>query len=245
MPSATSTGVRKMGSQSEATRALLEGYHGLIAGIVGRTLRRAPKGGTFDDLFTAGWLGLLDASRRRQAAMSDDDFAAFASPRVQGAILDHLRSLDPLPRRLRRRKRALERAQHAVAASARRAPQSEDVARTMGLSLSKYHEVVTQLHAASRVSCDVYDLTDLEAPDVLPETVVMRRRLLEVIVEAIEGLPERLKLVMALYYQEEIGFRDIGAVLGVTQSRACQLHREAVQRIREAISDEHTVLGEI
>lgn len=214
-------------------------YHDFVQRIALRTLRGLPRASvTLDEAVAAGWVGLLDALRRRTAEMNDLHFEAFASYRVRGAILDHLRVFDPLPRAVRRRVRHVSQTVDRLRTRLQRAPEAEEVACATGLSLTEYQQALVALNVGPRsaVGIDAREVSDLASPDALPEDLAIQRSLLQAVAHAVERLPERLRTVLGLYYQEELSFREIGAVLGVTESRACQLHREAVAHIRAQLA---------
>lgn len=227
-----------MQSQELATRQqLYERYTPLVRRIAMKTIRTLPASYTLDDLLSAGWIGLADALRRRTETMDEVQFEAYASHRVQGAILDYLRSLDPLSRKLRGASRRITEATAALVARLGRAPEEDEIAAELGLPLEQYHQLLTDIAEAGLARLELTQ----SAPDQVelssPEAMTAQRELIDQVSEAIDALPERLKTVLGLYYQEECSFREIGEVFGVTESRACQLHTEAVHRIRARLSD--------
>lgn len=216
-------------------------YHDFVQRIALRTVRGMPRASvTLDEAVAAGWVGLLDALRRRTAEMNDVHFEAFASYRVRGAILDQLRIFDPLPRAVRRRVRHVSQTADHLRTRLQRAPEAEEVARATGLSLAEYQQALVALNVGPRgaLGIDAQEVSDLASPDALPEELVIRRSVLQAVAHAVECLPERLRTVLGLYYQQELSFREIGAVLRVTESRACQLHREAVAHIRAQLAED-------
>ncbi|HMA97206.1 MAG TPA: RNA polymerase sigma factor FliA [Polyangiaceae bacterium] len=227
-----------MQSQELATRQqLYERYTPLVRRIAMKTIRTLPASYTLDDLLSAGWIGLADALRRRTETMDEVQFEAYASHRVQGAILDYLRSLDPLSRKLRGASRRITEATAVLVARLGRAPEEDEIAAELGLPLEQYHQLLTDIAEAGLARLELTQ----SAPDQVelssPEAMTAQRELIDQVSEAIDALPERLKTVLGLYYQEECSFREIGEVFGVTESRACQLHTEAVHRIRARLSD--------
>ncbi|HTM44923.1 MAG TPA: sigma-70 family RNA polymerase sigma factor [Polyangiaceae bacterium] len=225
-------------SSAQQSQALHDRYHLLVRRIAARAMRAFPQNVAIDDAIAAGWLGLLDALGRRTEHMTDEHFTAFASFRVRGAILDHLRVLDPLSRSMRRASTQISRVAERLTVKLGRAPESEEIAEELGYSLEDYQRLLRDLNCGVVVTGDLSDHCEGESHDDLPETIVGKRRLLVKMEQIIATLPTRLRLVLSLYYQEERGFREIGQVLGVTESRACQLHLEAVNRIRAAFASE-------
>ena len=214
---------------------LYERYTPLVRRIAMKTVRSLPASVTLDDLLSAGWIGLAEALQRRTPTMDEEQFEAYASHRVQGAILDYLRSLDPLTRKLRGASRRISEATGELTARLGRAPDEEEIAGELGLPLDGYHQMLMQIAEAGLARLELTEDSGWLAEQSSPETLATEHELTDQVAAAIDELPERLRTVLGLYYQEECSFREIGAVLGVTESRACQLHTEAVHRIRGRI----------
>ncbi len=212
-------------------------YMPLVRRIAMRTVRNLPSGIGLDDILSAGWLGLTEALRRRTAAMDENEFEAYASHRVRGAILDYLRDLDPLTRKLRQASRRISRAASELVAELGRYPSEDELAAHLGLELEDYHTLLADISNAGHA---LLELSGTEAAgDPSPEMQATRNELVEQVSDAIEGLPDRLRLVLGLYYQDGCSLREIGAVLGVTESRVCQLHSEAIHLIRARLDPDH------
>lgn len=221
---------------------LVERYAHLVKYVVGRLGVGVP--GVFDheDAMQAGAIGLLNAidAYRPEAAAS---FESYALLRIRGAILDAVRAIDTVGRAGREAARAIERAMSELYASLGRTPEEWEVANRLGMPLERYQE---RLQAASVVtvsldSPDDHDggaesmaLADTISDDGAPDPVdwVERRDDVARLATAIGGLGERQKLVLALYYQDELTLREIGEVLGVTESRVCQIHAETLLALR-------------
>jgi RNA polymerase sigma factor FliA len=214
---------------------LYERYTPLVRRIAMKTVRSLPASVTLDDLLSAGWIGLAEALQRRTPTMDEEQFEAYASHRVQGAILDYLRSLDPLTRKLRGASRRISEATGDLTARLGRAPDEDEIAGELGLPLDGYHQMLMQIAEAGLARLELTEDSGWLADQASPETLATEHELTDQVAAAIDELPERLRTVLGLYYQEECSFREIGAVLGVTESRACQLHTEAVHRIRGRI----------
>jgi len=214
---------------------LYERYTPLVRRIAMKTVRSLPASVTLDDLLSAGWIGLAEALQRRTPTMDEEQFEAYASHRVQGAILDYLRSLDPLTRKLRGASRRISEATGDLTARLGRAPDEDEIAGELGLPLDGYHQMLMQIAEAGLARLELTEDSGWLAEQASPETLATEHELTDQVATAIDELPERLRTVLGLYYQEECSFREIGAVLGVTESRACQLHTEAVHRIRGRI----------
>jgi RNA polymerase sigma factor for flagellar operon FliA len=202
------------------------------------------------DLISYGLGGLISAIGRFDLSR-EIKFETFAIPRIRGAIIDELRSLDWVPRSVRARAREFERVNTKLEARLQRAPTDEEMAAELGLSVEDFQEALLQISTSTIVALDelwsVSDssgdqvslldtLPDRGAPD--PQNVVDQGELRDRIADAIAALPEREKLVIALYYYENLTLREIGEVLGVTESRVSQLHTKAVLRLRSKLGPE-------
>jgi len=218
---------------------LYERYTPLVRRIAMKTVRSLPASVTLDDLLSAGWIGLAEALQRRTATMDEEQFEAYASHRVQGAILDYLRSLDPLTRKLRGASRRISEVTADLTARLGRAPDEEEIAGELGLALDSYHQMLMQIAEAGLARLELTEDSGWLAEQASPEALATEHELTDQVAAAVDELPERLRTVLGLYYQEECSFREIGAVLGVTESRACQLHTEAVHRIRGRLKGRH------
>jgi RNA polymerase sigma factor for flagellar operon FliA len=206
---------------------------------VQRIARKAAGGGLphglgLEDALSAGWLGLLSALGRRSEDMSEQCFEAFASFRIRGAILDQMRAFDPLSRDQRRRSRQINRATERLTAKLGRAPEPEEIANAIDLSLGAFHELAAQLEARLPAG-EGPELSDLPSPEVTVEAAIDRRKLSAVVEQSIQLLPKRMALVLALHYQEDLSLREIGEVMGLTASRVCQLHKEALGLVQGSV----------
>lgn len=225
-----------MNLQETATKSLeqqlYERYTPLVRRIAMKTIRSLPSSVTLDDLLSAGWIGLAEALRRRTNTMDEEQFEAYASHRVHGSILDYLRSLDPLSRKLRGASRRITEVTAELTRQLGRSPDEEEIAGELGLPLEEYHQLLSKIADAGLARLELTDSMQDRAEFVSPEQITAQREIVDQVAEAIDTLPERLRMVLGLHYQEECSFREIGEILGVTESRACQLHTEAVHRIR-------------
>jgi RNA polymerase sigma factor FliA len=213
-------------------KELYDRYMPLVRRIAIRIARGVPSSVTLDDILSAGWVGMAEALVRRADTMDESHFEAYASYRIRGAILDYLRSLDPLSRKLRGASRRITDAARTLTARLGRLPQEEELAGELGLSLEDYQDLLGSIADAGLLRLELTQVEHLNGSEPSPEANAARNEAVSVVASAVEDLPERLKLVLGLYYQEDCSFREIGEVLGVTESRACQLHSEAVHLIR-------------
>jgi RNA polymerase sigma factor FliA len=210
-------------------------YSPLVRRIALRTVRSLPRSILLEDIMSAGWVGMSEALGRRPADMPEDQFEAYASYRIRGAILDYLRALDPLSRRLRGLSRELHAATRELSHKHGRAPTQEELAGALKLSLPEFQRATADIHEAG---LDRFDPGSVDAPsrDLSPEDQAERANAVFRVKEMILKLPERLQVVLSLHYEHECNLREIGVILGVTESRVCQLHAEAVAKIRRELS---------
>jgi RNA polymerase sigma factor for flagellar operon FliA len=217
-------------------------HSGLVKRIAYHLSARLPDTVLLDDLMQAGMVGLLEAVRNYDAH-KEASFETFAGIRIRGAMLDEVRRQDWTPRSVHRRSRMVSEAVHAIEAREGRHAHDTEIAEELGISLHEYHQILHETRGCRLMSLSEAADSEESMQERLPsgrpgvveglQDAELRERLAEVIAE----LPERERLVMALYYDEELNLREIGAVLGVSESRACQIHGQAVHRIRARVGD--------
>ncbi len=220
------------------TRADYERFLPLVRRIAMRLARRIPSHISVNDLVSCGWLGLVEAFSRADSNMPVEEFEAYASHRVKGAMLDYLRGLDPATRQIRNASRRVTRAIAQLTKQLNRSPEEAEIAKAMNLALEDYRDMLLMIAGAGMARLEILDLDQLDAmgdPGEAPDEEAGKRLLAQQLEEAIRLLPERLQQVLALYYQEDCTLREIGAILSVTESRVSQLHTEAMHRLRASI----------
>jgi RNA polymerase sigma factor for flagellar operon FliA len=225
---------------------LLDEYAPLVKYVIDRFMLVLPKNVDKDDLLSAAVMGLLDAIEDYNPKRGVK-FESYALPRIRGAVLDQLRAMDWVPRSLRRKARMVEQALGQLETSLGRAPSDEEVAAYLEVDLETYRGMLMDVNVISFVSLDeplvqgndqggtLQDI--LEDPyGSNPELELEEEDLREQLARAIEQLPERKRLVIALYYYEELTLKEIGQVMGITESRVCQIHAEAILFLRSKLN---------
>ena len=220
--------------------ALLKQYSSLVRRLAHQMIAKLPANVELDDLIQVGMIGLSDALSRFDAGQGVQ-FETFATPRIRGAMLDELRGNDWMSRGDRRHQRSIEAAVHKLEQRFGRAPSEGEIAREMGLDLSEYQALLgkvrgTQLVYLEDMSGDEGDDSYLDRHvldnEANPVVRLQDQRMREALVEAIKHLPEREQYVMSMYYEHDMNLKEIAAVLGVTESRVCQLHSQSIARLR-------------
>lgn len=228
------------GAVSEAV--LVEKHAPLVRRIALHLAARLPASVELDDLVQAGVIGLLEAARHYSGERGAS-FETYAGIRIRGAMLDELRQTDWAPRSVHRRLREAMTALRAVEQETGRPARDAEVAERMGISLSDYHEIVQDAARCQVMSLNsAYDDDDGEAMDCPdpcggPVEQLQLDEFRKSLVVAISELPERERLVLSLYYDDELNLKEIGAVLNVSESRICQIHGQALLRLRARLGD--------
>jgi RNA polymerase sigma factor for flagellar operon FliA len=219
---------------------LLKQYSSLVRRLAHQMIAKLPANVEIDDLIQVGMVGLSDALARFDVSQGVQ-FETFATQRIRGAMLDELRGSDWMSRGDRRHQRSIESAVHKLEQRLGRAPSESEIAREMGLQLQEYQELLgkvrgTQLVYLEDMSGDDGDEDFLDRhmvdTDSNPLGRLSDRKMREALVSAIEQLPEREQYVMSMYYEHDMNLKEIAAVLGVTESRVCQLHSQSIARLR-------------
>jgi RNA polymerase sigma factor for flagellar operon FliA len=210
----------------------------LVKRIAHHMLAKLPASVQLDDLIQAGMMGLMEACTRFEESQGIQ-FEAYASQRIRGAMLDELRQNDWLPRTARRAARDIEGAINRVQQKKQRTANESEIADELGMPLADYQHMLQEAKGHQLLHYDEMDdgeesYLERHVPDSREDPLerLNDKRFTAALVKAIETLPEREQLMMSLYYEQELNFREIAAVLGVTESRICQIHTQAVARIR-------------
>jgi RNA polymerase sigma factor for flagellar operon FliA len=214
---------------------LVQRHAELVKRIAYHLVGRLPPSVEVDDLMQAGMLGLLEAASN-YAPNRGASFETYAGIRIRGAMIDALRKLDWAPRSVHRKARAVAAVVQEIERRTGRDARDTEIAERLGVPLEEYHAIVQDAASCRLATLDDTTAATAEgAADPFRETAEDGFR--EALAQAIEGLPEREKLVMSLYYSEGLNLKEIGAVLKVTESRACQLHGQALVRLKARLAD--------
>ncbi len=224
---------------------LLVKHTPLVKKLAHMMMARLPPSVEVDDLIQAGMIGLLDAANRYEE-VHGAQFETYAMQRIRGAMLDELRSNDWMPRGMRQNMRKIEDAIHVLQQNLGRPPSESEVAKQLNLSIQAYQEMLSD--GAGHQLIYYEDFFDPESSEHFldrhttemaedPLQMLMESGFRQAVIDAIEALPEREKLLMGLYYEQELNLKEIGAIMGVTESRVSQLHSQAIARMRVKLKE--------
>ncbi len=216
----------------EIRNQLVEYYLPLVKVVAGRLAISLPPHVDREDLLSSGFFGLMDAIDRYDVQRKNK-FETYAGVRVRGAMLDHLREKDWIPVTMRQKIRKYEQTVYQLENDLGRSATDEEVAAAMEISVEDLHGLTAQLNAATVIPLDEYLRGDTqEASGSGPEENVERRELQETLAKAIDRLPEKERMVVSLYYYEEMTLKEISIILHLSEARISQLHTKAVFRMR-------------
>jgi len=226
--------------------SLLTEHMPLVKRLAHHMKAKLPPSVEVDDLVQAGMIGLLDAIGRYEETHGAQ-FETYAVMRIRGAMLDELRSSDWMPRTMRQDMRKIETAMTALQQKLGRPPSESEVAKSLKLSLTDYQEMLSEGGGHQLVYYEDFKNEDgsdsfldryAHDEDADPLRALMDTDFRQAVIDAIDNLPPREKLLMGLYYEEELNLKEIGAVLGVSESRVSQLHTQAVARLRATLREQ-------
>jgi RNA polymerase sigma factor for flagellar operon FliA len=210
---------------------------------------RLPDSVPIDDLYSAGLFGLLDAVDKFDP-QTGNQFRTYAKHRIRGAMLDELRKTDWVPRSIRQVAGKVEKAVRHLQTELMREPEEMEIAAELGVSLSVYHRMLDRIHS---VGC--FSLQDLagdgNSPEELPQLLnnrspmdeLERKEMKQQAAEALAGLKEKEQLVISLYYYDEMTLKEIAAILDLTESRICQIHTQAIVKLRSRLKNYRSASG--
>lgn len=236
-------GTAQYRAQQNSDVAGIVGQHSeLVRRIAHHLAARLPSSVEIDDLIQAGMIGLLEAARNFQSDQGAT-FETYASIRIRGAMIDAIRAGDWVPRSVHRRYRDVVAVTRGIEQREGRAATTQEIAGGLGVSVDDYHLIVQDAARGQLLSLDEYtDEHDGEPKLEQRDTATPERRLEQgafrsALGDAISILPEREQMVLSLYYEQELNLREIGEVLNVSESRVCQIHGQAMLRLRSRLTD--------
>jgi len=230
-------------ADTDSENALIEKYLSLVSSIAARLAMTLPEHVDQDDLYSSGLVGLLQALRNYDPTCGAS-FETYARTRVRGAMLDELRKMDWVPRTVHEKARKLQAAMNQLEQKLGQVPTEAQMAKVLNLSLSEYGKLLTEIRPAAFVCLDTVTSEDdagnlyevvANSADENPLEKISNRELKQVILERLKALPEMQRKVLALYYGEELHLREIAEVVGLTESRICQIHAQAILSVRAYI----------
>ncbi len=219
----------------------LREYAPLVKRLAHQLMTKLPYSVQIDDIIQAGMIGLLDAASRYDD-LHGAQFETYATQRIRGAMLDELRSADWLPRSLRRDMRQIESAISRLQQKLGRAPAESEIAKEMSVPLLEYQQMLQDARGSQLLyyedfheeEQDFFERFSIDS-DSDPMVLIQDERFREALMHAIESLPERECMLMGMIYEQELNLREVGEVLGVSESRVSQLHTQAVARLRSTL----------
>jgi len=229
------------GIQQGGTQSVVSEHAGLVKRIAFHLLNRLPDSVQPDDLIQAGMIGLLEAVRLFDPEQGAS-FETYAGIRIRGAMLDEVRRNDWAPRSVHRRHREIAQAIHDIENETGREARDGEVCERLDITLDEYHHALAdaaqvRLGSLDHVGDEHDETLDIADGGMTPDQNIANGLFNQDLAEAIDNLPERERLVMSLYYVDELNQKEIGAVLGVSESRVCQIHNKAILRLKNELGD--------
>lgn len=230
-------------SAKSTPKILIDDYAPLVKRIAFHMMMRMPASVQVDDLIQAGMIGLIEASQKYDASKGAS-FETYAGIRIRGAIVDEMRRGDWVPRSVHRNSRRIAQAVAAVEARTGRDAYDSEIAEELGVELDEYHEMLQDSNSSRLYSYEEtfgeedsnIDASEASSAFASPLEGLQREGIRKALAEAITQLPERERMVLALYYDQELNLKEIGLVLGVSESRVCQIHSQAAARLKSRLS---------
>ena len=222
-------------------QSFLEQYSDLVKRIAHHLLGRLPPSVLVEDLIQAGMIGLIEAQQNYDGSKGAS-FETYAGIRIRGAMLDEVRKGDWVPRSVHRNNRTVSQAINELESQLKRDPTDAEVAKHLEMSLDEYHSVLSDINSSRLVGIDDLGVSEdvispaEESKENNPFQGVADENFRQALVDSIKSLPEREALVLSLYYDEELNLKEIGEVLGVSESRVSQIHSQSMQRLRAKLS---------
>ncbi len=221
--------------------ALIRQHAPLVRRIAQHMIAKLPPNVELDDLVQVGMIGLADALSRYESSQGVQ-FETFASQRIRGAMLDELRENDWMSRSSRKGQKDIERAIHKLEQELGRSPKESEIAQSMDMPLDEYQSLLSKVRGTQLIYLEDISPSEEDSESFLdrfvadadadPFSLLRDERMRAALIHAIENLPEREKYVMGMYYEHDMNLKEIAAVLEVTESRVCQLHSQAIARLR-------------
>lgn len=228
---------------------MIEKYAYLVKYLAGRVASRIPSNVIFDELISAGSLGLIDAVDKYDPK-KNVGLKTYAQYRIKGAILDELRSMDWYSRSMRKKIQNIEKAVHHVESKKGRPSSDMEVAEELDMDLEHYYKMLSDIHGAALLSLDDYvkgtnsgsntsstTFNEGMKSDDSPSDSLIRSELKDVLAEAVSKLTEKEQLVISLYYYDELTLKEIGNVMELTESRICQIHTMALIKLKSKVKE--------
>lgn len=224
-----------------STETVFEQYATLVKRIAHHLIARLPPNVQVEDLIQAGMVGLLEAQQNYDSSKGAS-FETYAGIRIRGAMLDDIRKGDWVPRSVHKNNRQISEVIAQLEGELGRDPKDKEIAKRLGMSLDQYYQAQNDINAGRLIGIDDLGVsedafvTESHRDDNLPFEEVAGDSFKSHLANAIRGLPEREALVLSLYYDEELNLKEIGAIIGVSESRVCQIQNQAMQRLRIKLS---------
>jgi len=227
--------------QRSASAEVVERHTELVRRIAHHLAARLPSSVEVDDLVQAGMIGLIEASRNFDSEQGAS-FETYASIRIRGSMIDEIRRGDWTPRSVHRKTREAAEAMRRLEQASGRAASGSEVAEALGLSVEDYGRLMEDAASGQVLSLDSHvddhgEVNVVAGPASSPERALQAAEFRRALAGAIGKLPEREQLILSLYYEQELNLREIGAVLGVSESRVCQIHGQAMVRLRAVLEE--------